>query len=207
LNNAYFHWQLLDDVADLAVDCRDGILGGPAYVLLSQGKLASTVLQEGGIKDKDHSSISNRLSAALTDSDLLCSPFIRSPLCSRSGFVLSKAQEVLPFSETGVRYALVNAPSEIGMALTALCSLRIEQASELANSWRDRNWANAAHAILNSGAPGRIVMAANDAGMRASATSSLRYSRKAVLATLELLIEHSYRKAANVALTRSIAIP
>jgi|WetSurMetagenome_2_1015567.scaffolds.fasta_scaffold56738_1 hypothetical protein len=68
LNKCYWHWQLIDDVADLIKDSADKIISAPGYIVISQGQLSQFVLTLGKLNSFNQS---KALDIYITESRLL----------------------------------------------------------------------------------------------------------------------------------------
>ena len=86
LNSTYFHWQLIDDIADLIDDIHEGMVTSPGYILTSQGQLAAQLRKHVAILENNngidtnnfHRIVEQKIIRSAIESDLLiedfCSP-------------------------------------------------------------------------------------------------------------------------------------
>jgi hypothetical protein len=192
LNQAYLHWQLLDDVVDVSKDTIDGLVTAPGYILLSQGSLARVWLnEEREPRDKRPS-----IGELLAESSLLCNWFQNTPL-QNIGFSSSGAG--FPNLTTAIHCSLANTTTDLGLSVEELSIRRVDQARRYAASMKSRNWGEAIRLLDESAAAGRIVLAVNDELRRIDALLSLGeiadVSLFRVLYILERLIRRAYIKA------------
>src|SRR5262249_31688067 len=132
LNEAYLHWQLLDDVADVPKDTNDGLVTAPGYILIAQRSLAKVWLEEHSASESN----APRVSRWLSETSLLCDWFKHSPLFERAG---SKFQH----QKSAVHCSLANTVADLGLSLEELSMRRIDQGRRYAAAMNSRSWREA----------------------------------------------------------------
>jgi hypothetical protein len=203
LNAAYLHWQILDDVADLADDTAGGLITAPGYLLRSQGALAHAWLGATRNLQGDNFPSFSELTSAAKDSLLLCDWFTHSPLLDDHRLELASALD----DNTGhpdstatiLRCALANIGSDLHLPLAELCQHRSAQARGYAEAMRSQNWRIAHAALRESHTPERILLAVREDARRITASIILNEpankSLSPILCTLEMLMLRAHSKA------------
>jgi phytoene/squalene synthetase len=206
LNSGYWHWQLLDDIADLQGDTAGGLITAPGFILLSQGEIArlfcERVDQSHALGDAD----GRQLLAAVRRSQLLCGEFLSSPLCDayRHGLVLSDHGPASAESVgSTVHCALANGESDLHAPLPELCARRRIEADRYLAAMRSGDSTAALRDLNESGAPARILAAAREEAARERISDELASiadpSLLMMLRIMERLIARCHHKACAVA--------
>lgn len=206
LNSGYWHWQLLDDVADLQGDTAGGLITAPGFILLSQGEIARLFCERADQRHAPGDAYSRQLLAAVRGSQLLCDEFLSSPLCDayRHGVVLSDHGPASADTiGSTVRCALANGESDLNVPLFELCSRRRIEADRYLAAMRSGDSKAALHELNESGAPARILAAAGEEAARERISEELASiadpSLLMMLRIMERLIARCHRKACGVA--------
>jgi phytoene/squalene synthetase len=76
LNAGYDHWQILDDLADIKGDTRQGRITTPGFILVSQGAIAERIIACSNGTQFDNGALLD----AVRNSKLVCERFANSPL-------------------------------------------------------------------------------------------------------------------------------
>jgi phytoene/squalene synthetase len=166
LNSAYCHWQLLDDVADLKKDTRQGLVTAPGFILLSQGKLARLVLENAGHGAEFGDSATRQLLEQVRRTRLLCDWFLSSSLCdayrhNMRAISAEQSQSSDPVSHT-IRCALANVENDLSVPLLDLCRCRDSQAEGYLTAMQSRDSIAALSNLNASGTSFRILLAAQE---------------------------------------------
>ena len=198
LNAAYFHWQLLDDVADINGDTRHGLVTGPGFILLSQGGIASRHLEA-----EDAPGQAGVMAAEIDRSRLLCEQFAASPLCDCDRQLFPAGGAASPAdAQQLVRCALANREGDLDRPLAELCAARDRQAQGYLAAMKSRDWSAARRHLDASGASVRIMLAAQEDATRETARTELqRVDDQDFLKTLdiiEMLTRHCGAKACRL---------
>lgn len=202
LNSAYLHYQLLDDVADLEEDLHQGVIAGPAAMLLAQGTLAEFTMQRRAQYDSgDVFAMDAALAEAIDESRLLCPELLRSPFFDRVRAVIGGPPPFVDH-QLALRYALANTETDLKLPLDRLILERVNQARRYMVAAKSRELACARDKVLESGVCSRIVVAAGDEvslGIFQDRLSPGDRAATRVLYILERLMQHTYRAAYRVA--------
>jgi phytoene/squalene synthetase len=206
LNSGYWHWQLLDDVADLQGDTAAGLITAPGFILLSQGEIARLFCERADQGHAPGDADSRQLLAAVRRSQLLCDEFLSSPLCDayRHGVVLSDHGSASADTiGSTVRCALANGESDLRAPLPELCSRRRIEAESYLAAMRSGDSMAALRDLHESGAPARILAAAREEAARERISDELASiadsSLLMMLRIMERLIARCHHKACGVA--------
>jgi hypothetical protein len=203
LNRTYLHYQLIDDVADLAEDTAQGIVGAPAAILFSQGALAREALRYTEGAQLGNSISNNRmLVEAIRNSELLAEglagapPFDRFRQCFRGGVQCSSD------GEDYLRCALGNCEADLSLTISALAQRRDEEAQAFLEALQQRQFGPAQSYLLRSGAPNRILNAVgNDSAiiaLRRALDEDIASAGSQLLYILESLMRKTHRAALSV---------
>lgn len=201
LNGGYWHWQILDDLADVGVDTRQGRVTTPGFVLLSQGALARRHLDGANTGQ-----IGRSARASLTDdvlnSGLVCERFVSSPLMDGFRHLIGRSRQAdtaRSSLEGMLRCALVNDEGDVSTDLTRVSETRRDQAACYLAAMQSRDWDRALDALARSGVANRLLSSIDEdvAGIEArrQVASIAGRAPRTMLAIIELLIRHCYRKA------------
>jgi phytoene/squalene synthetase len=200
LNEAYCHWQLLDDVADYVKDTADGLITAPGYILISQGMIAHRYVclgeQVPDTRMQDHSSLAD----FVWRSHVLCDWFLYSSLCDAYRHdIFDRSKPAPHVAETLVRCALSNCEEDARLSLSTLCNDRLEQANQYIAAMKTGSWSAASRALVQSRVNFRILFAAEEECARARAKGFLStisdHALLDMLRLLEMLILHCAEKA------------
>jgi phytoene/squalene synthetase len=205
LNSGYWHWQLLDDIADLQGDTAGGLITAPGFILLSQGEIArlfcERVDQRHALGDAD----GPQFLAAVRHSQLLCDEFLSSPLYDayRHCVVLSDHGSASADSVASTfRCALANGENDLRAPLPELCSRRRIEAEGYLAAMRSGDSMAALRNLNGSGAPARILAAAREEAGRERISDELASiadpSLLMMLRIMERLIARCHHKACGV---------
>ncbi len=190
LNGAYFHWQILDDIADLRDDAANGIVSSPAYLLLAQARLAAA--QEGQNADQDNHAAG--VDAALMREDLFYAAALDA--------VRHKAGDAAGGTRAPI-LSVANRPTDFERASSDLFALRVEQGARWEIAARSGDVEGWLSSLAESGVVERLLDAASEEGRRSFVTNQLRSIRDQptleTLAILETLIRRAQRRASDVA--------
>ncbi len=201
LNSRFFHWQLMDDIADITADTRDGMITSPGYVLISQAQLASHFQNYIGflnndidISNKTISSIAeqNIISPAL-ETCLLIEEFCPPLLWDEIQAYRQKADNnriTLPpkLAQRCARTALSNLPSDERLSMSELIARRVAQKTSYMQAMASGDRDAAVAQVLESGAAYRLLGVAQDAHRIAGLKAKLRHlDDPALLAVLRIL--------------------
>jgi phytoene/squalene synthetase len=215
LNAYYVHWQLLDDVADIADDTARGIVAAPGFMLISQGALADLYCRvEGELAPGDHGLYT--LFATIRESALLSREYRETPLTGGFHEALATLDADLPGtlrSPNGaervlelLRCALANDDGDLRCPLGKLVLDRSEQASAYVTAMRANDPAAAESAIRRSRAASRVLAPLQLYGRRALALQNIsgidRATRDAIR-ILDRLMFATLKKARRTAEERA----
>lgn len=201
LNKGYWHWQILDDLADVGVDTRQGRVTTPGFVLLSQGALARSHLDSANAAQVGGSARA-LLTDAVLNSGLVCERFVNSPLMDGFRHLIGRSRQAdtARSSLDGMmRCALVNSEDDVSIDLTRISVTRRDQAACYLAAMQSRDWDRALDALAQSGVANRLLSSIDEdiAGIEAreQVASIAGRAPRTMLAIIELLIRHCYRKA------------
>lgn len=179
LNSAYVHYQLLDDLADVKEDLRQGIIGAPGFILLSQAAIAEVYLaieddqvtfQEGNDVDLD------KLDDVIYLSDLLCSEFTRAPLFDSLRHRLLREPATNPRYRqigTALQCSICNTEIELHWPVREVAAQRVRQGSEFLEALRMSKSEIALSVILKSNVTRRILASVGEDGAVAALNNAL----------------------------------
>jgi hypothetical protein len=204
LNSAYFHWQLLDDVADIDSDMEHGLVTGPGFILLSQGSIARRYLDVTTASERCGDAEMRDVEAAVDRSKLLCEWFASSPLCDRYRHFFATGDSMSAESlQHLVRCALANCECDLDVPLSQLCAARDQQSQDYLTAMKSREWTEARRHLAASRASVRIMLAAQEEAAREMARTEMgRVEDGFLLKTLdiiEMLARHCGAKARRLA--------
>jgi phytoene/squalene synthetase len=200
LNAGYWHWQILDDLADVRVDTRQGRVTTPGFILLSQGALARSYLDTANETQVGRSAISSRVDTIL-NSQLVCERFLASPLADdfRHLIDLSRPTDTPGTCESMLRCALTNNEDEFFLDLTQISLARRDQAASYLAAMTSGDWNAALDALAQSRVAGRVLSSVDEDIARIEVREQMALisdrASRTVLMIVELLIRHCYRKA------------
>lgn len=211
LNAYYGHWQLLDDVADIADDTARGIVAAPGFMLISQGALADLYSRvEGELVSGDHGL--HMLFGAIRESALLSREYRESPLTGPFHEALAALDADLPGTlrlPNGaervlelLRCALANHDGDLRRPLRALVFDRSEQARAYVTAMHDNDPVAAESAIRRSRVASRVLAPLELYGRRALALQNLSTMNRAtrgVIRILDRLMFTTLKKARRAA--------
>lgn len=164
INKAYFHWQLIDDIADIIKDTFEGIVSAPGYLLISQCKVAEKVL------------------SSLVDSPELVEPFTylqKSNLLNKHFSSWQKCMKEICIEFDSIediniekithmqaiaciKYSLANTSEELTLSLDELCNLRINEGNTYIDTMRNRDYSRAVQTLGKSCVSNRILESVSD---------------------------------------------
>jgi hypothetical protein len=200
LNAGYWHWQILDDLADVRVDTRQGRVTAPGFILLSQGALARTYLEPVNAREVAPSTKSSLVNAVL-NSELVCERFLASPLADTFRHLISRSRptDTPETCEIMLRCALTNSEDEFFLDLTQTALARRDQAARYLAAMTSGNWDAALDALARSRVAGRVLSSVDEDIARIEVREQMALisdrASRAMLMIVELLIRHCYRKA------------
>jgi phytoene/squalene synthetase len=195
LNAGYCHWQMLDDLADIKDDTREGRVTAPGFILLSQGAVARKYLEA---TDMSAEGEWRTLLDATRQSMLVEGRFLTSPLCDPYRLIVGQpcnAQVV----DAAVRCALMNDDGDRLVSLRELARARSHHARSYLLAMQSGEPEEALRALSESRVAERILFAVADDAARIEARERLRSVADRpslmMLHIIEALIRHCYRKA------------
>src|ERR1035437_3587067 len=209
LNRAYLHYQLIDDVADLAEDADEGIIGAPGAVVLAQGRLGRSILEfsadamAAGRTASDGDAC--RVVAAVKERGLADGDLADAPLFDRfrhrfGGLVVSPQQRL--DGDVYLRCALANRESDLSLATMDLLRRRDQEARSYIDALGNGDSPAAQRWLLRSGAPNRILNAVGHEAavidLRRALDTDRGSASTRLLYVLERLMRHTYQAALNV---------
>lgn len=200
LNGGYWHWQILDDLADVDVDTRQGRVTTPGFILLSQGALAERYLEPSPEREVTVSTNSSLINVVL-NSDLVCERFLASPLSDDFRHLInrSRSSDTPATCDSLMRCALNNSESDHLVELTQLSLARRDQAASYLAAMRAGDWDSALNALAQSRIGMRILSSVDEDIARIEAKEQMASipdaASRTMLWIIELLIRHCYRKA------------
>ncbi|WP_186294531.1 squalene/phytoene synthase family protein [Bradyrhizobium guangdongense] len=205
----YWHWQILDDVADIRGDTRQGLVTTPGFILLSQGALARSYLDCVSTTTRENAAESATTSppvAAILATELVSERFLASPLADdfRHLISLSHPADTPAARESMLRCALVNGDDDVSADLICIARARRDQAASYVDAMRSGDWSAALNVLGQSRVMGRILVTVDQDVGQSEARERLALIRapssRAVLGIVEMLIRHCYRKARRASL-------
>lgn len=200
LNGGYWHWQILDDLADLGVDTRQGRVTTPGFVLLSQGAQARNYLDLAGAGELSRAARVSLTDAAL-GSGLVCARFLDSPRVDGFRHLIDRSRpaDTTPSCEAVMRCALANGEDETSADLPRIALARRDQAARYLAAMQSGDWDTALDALAQSGVAGRLFSSVGEDVARIETkermTAVADRASRTMLGIIELLIRHCYRKA------------
>ena len=185
LNQCYFHWQLIDDVADLNEDIKDSLITAPAYILLSQGQLAEK-LTEINLDQISNGLVNSQIEKHIEESALLLNylPF--------SGNINSEN------IYDKIKFSLCNSHKDFDKSLKELINEKIFLKNLYERAYLSNNFKNIRHYIRQSKTCNRILSSTfNPLKIHSleEQFSSDDLRLKISMRVLNLLIEKCYIKA------------
>jgi hypothetical protein len=204
LNRAYLHYQIIDDIADMCEDTRQGIIGAPGAVLLSQATLARYVERFVG-SDGARRDGSAEMVDAVTRSELLAGNLSNSPIFDefrhRFGEELSAAGSVsadIPY----VRCALANSETDLRKPLPELIKLRDAEGFGYLEALQAGKAESAQAWLVKSAVAKRLASAVGHDAAQIDLRRVVEEERSAaairILYLLEKLMRYTHRSARNV---------
>lgn len=196
----YWHWQILDDLADIKKDTRQGLVTTPGFILLSQGALARSYLDSTG-KTSFGNAVSSPQVSTILASELVSERFLASPLTDefRHLISLSRPADTPAARESMLRCALVNSDDDVSADLVCMSRARRDQAASYLDAMKSGDWSAALNVLGQSRVMGRVLSSVNQAVAQSEARARLGLIQDppshAVLGIVEMLIRHCYRKA------------
>lgn len=200
LNGGYWHWQILDDLADIDIDTRQGRVTTPGFILLSQGALAQTYLEPVHAREATLSTKSPLVDAIL-NSELVCERFLASPLSDDFRHLIDhfRSNDTPATCDSLMRCALTNSEDDHLVDLTQLSLARRDQAASYLTAMRAGDWDAALNALAQSRVGIRILTSIDEDIARIEAKEQMASipdpASRTMQWIIELLIRHCYRKA------------
>lgn len=200
LNGGYWHWQILDDLADVEADTRQGLVTTPGYVLVSQGALARTYLERAPAQEMTCSGKPALVETAL-GSGLACERFWASPLSDGFRYLInrSRAEDTPATCDGLMRCALTNSDDDAFVDLRQLSLARRDQAASYTAAMKAGDPDAALDALAQSRVGIRILAGVDEDVVRIEARDRMASipdtASRTMLGIIELLIRHCYRKA------------
>lgn len=214
LNSTYFHWQLIDDIADLIDDTREGMVTSPGYLLISQGQLASELQKYFDLDNNDiytdrlHHIVDHKIINPILESGLLieefCSPTLwHELLAHRDRKTRNEGGEApVTLARRWVRRALANLPPEEGLSLPELCARKAAQKENYLKAMANGEAEAAVALVLESGAAQRLLSVAQDAERVARLSAGLRLiddpALLAILRAVQRLLQRACQRAVHL---------
>jgi phytoene/squalene synthetase len=203
LNRFYLHYQLIDDVADLAEDTAEGIIGAAGAILLTQGSLADWADRAISPGETDGAADEPlKFATQISSSGLLDEALIAAPMFDSVWHRISVGATTPNLAEQ-LSCALANKASDFSLVLPELAALRRNQARSYLEALEQGHSRGAIDIVLRSGAAHRLLNAVGDPAMRWRLADSLDRkpgsSATALLSVLERMMRHTHRAALAVA--------
>ncbi len=207
LNSTYFHWQLIDDIADLRKDTQATIVSAPGYLLLSQGQLAREISGVLSAKGRVELRALQSLWQSVEASWLLCDVFLFAPLLDGhrtviAGFLNSPAKCDAENARKAFAAALANRVSDFDSDLAALCYERARQADGYLGALQSGDADVAVAFVEESGACDRILQSAYSEVVAERAEKEIAAVSDFDMSTFLYCVERLIRKTLIKARTR-----
>lgn len=198
LNTAYFHWQLIDDVADLATDVTAGLITSPGFLLISQADVAARFLAHLNREDTDP----QHMNEILDRSELL-TPRLVLPYgvfqvagqnhCASTSYDLQRMRR-------RVSLAISNIPEEHLLNTETLCVRRVQQREMFLDGLRRTQPRKALRALADSHTTARILSSSLDIPRLAAVRQRVGGLESRELRRIAALIEGAIQRAARNAI-------